>query len=169
MAVGPDVPFSYPEVGATAGSLPAGYHHLQVERPVGSGPAAFDEAARRLLTWQMHRRAGLAVHTSQDVAAGLGVVLSIRIGLLTIAAPVRIVELIDEPRRRGFAYGTLPGHPETGEERFTVRRDDDDSVVAEIRAFSRPGRWFTRLAGPLGRRLQHTTTQRYLDALTITR
>ena len=67
---------------------------------------------------------------------------------------------------RGFFYGTLPGHPECGEERFTVRIDERSVVWAEICAFSRPGRWFTRLAGPLGGRLQARATKRYLTALT---
>ena len=59
----------------------------------------------------------------------------------------RVLDVIDKPRLRGFSYGTLPGHPETGEERFTVRLDGDDTVWAEIRAFSCPGRWFTGIAG----------------------
>jgi len=65
-----------------------------------------------------------------------------------------------------FAYGTLPGHPESGEERFLVHLNDDHIVTAQIRAFSRPGRWFTRLGRPIARRVQDATTQRYLDALT---
>ena len=35
-----------------------------------------------------------------------------------LQAPCRVVYVIDEPDIRGFAYGTLPGHPESGEERF---------------------------------------------------
>ena len=42
--------------------------------------------------------------------------------------PARVVYVIDEPLRKGFAYGTLPGHPETGEEAFIVEYRDDDSV-----------------------------------------
>jgi uncharacterized protein (UPF0548 family) len=33
-----------------------------------------------------------------------------------IRVPCRVVYVLDEPERRGFAYGTLPGHPESGEE-----------------------------------------------------
>lgn len=72
-------------------------------------------------------------------------------GPLRINAPVRVVYLVEGPRERGFAYGTLASHPEIGEERFVVRIDEREIVWAEIRAFSRPGRWFTRLAGPVAR------------------
>jgi uncharacterized protein (UPF0548 family) len=55
----------------------------------------------------------------------------------------------DEPNRSGFGYGTLVGHPESGEESFIVEVADDGSVWFSVIAFSRPGRWFTRVAGPL--------------------
>ena len=43
-------------------------------------------------------------------------------------APVRVVYVIDEPNRKGFAYGTLDGHPESGEESWIVDQTDDGSV-----------------------------------------
>ncbi len=72
---------------------------------------------------------------------------------------------IQEPDRVGFAYGTLVGHPERGEELFLVERQADDSVTLTIRAFSRPARWYTRLAGPLYRLVQRLIIERYLRAL----
>ena len=36
------------------------------------------------------------------------------IGPLTAVAVCRIVAVVDEPDRYGFAYGTLPGHTERG-------------------------------------------------------
>ena len=56
--------------------------------------------------------------------------------------PCRVVYVVDEPDRRGFAYGTLPGHPESGEELFLVRYDPDtENVYAEVKPFPsmRPG------------------------------
>ena len=38
--------------------------------------------------------------------------------------------------RFGFAYGTLPGHGGSGEERFLIERDRDDGVWYDILAFS---------------------------------
>lgn len=159
-------PFSYPDVGASAGALPPGYRHLSVERHLGTGPDRFETAVERLMTWDMHRRAGLRVDgAGPRVTAGGEAVVSLLLGPWSIAAPVRVVDVVDEPNVRGFAYGTLAGHPESGEERFLVHRDADDTVRATIRAFSRPARWFSRLGGPLARHLQDRTTDSYLDAL----
>ena len=44
----------------------------------------------------------------------------------------------NQPDRQGFAYGTLPGHPECGEEAFIVEQHDDGAVTFAITAFSRP-------------------------------
>ena len=73
--------------------------------------------------------------------------------------------MTDEPQRFGFAYGTLPGHPEVGEEAFHVVLDDDATVSAEIVAFSRPGDLLTRLAGPVARGAQKAVTRRYLAGI----
>lgn len=158
---------TYAEVGATArAAMPAGYHHLDASRAVGRGREWFDEAARRLLTWQVQRRAGVGVEATGPVVVGARAVLGLGVGPAQLRAPVEVVDLVAEPDRVGFAYGTLEGHPELGEERFEVGLLADGTVEARVRAFSRPGRWFTRAAGPVGRRLQRTMTSRYLDALT---
>jgi uncharacterized protein (UPF0548 family) len=157
---------TYAEVGATSGTLPPGYHHLDVSRVVGHGRDWFDVAAARVLTWEVQRRAGLTVDTSREVALGVRAVLRMRVGPVPVRAPVEVVVVTAEADHVGFAYGTLAGHPERGEERFEVALRADGAVEARIRAFSRPGRWFTHLAGPVGRRLQQSTTTRYLEALT---
>ncbi len=61
---------------------------------------------------------------------------------------------MDEPDRAGFGYGTLPGHPEVGEEAFLVTRAGD-GVWFEVTAFSRPARWYIHAAGPAARAVQH--------------
>jgi uncharacterized protein (UPF0548 family) len=82
-----------------------------------------------------------------------------------VGAPVCVVDVVTAPARQGFAYETLPGHPECGEERFLLNHDPDDTARATIHAFSRPARWFTRLGAPVARHVQDKTTSRYLDAL----
>ena len=80
--------------------------------------------------------------------------------------PCRVVYVVDEPDRRGFAYGTLPGHPESGEELFCVRYDPaTDAVYAEISAFSRPALWWSRIGAPVARVAQRFIGQRYLRAV----
>ena len=55
----------------------------------------------------------------------------------------------------GFAYGTLPGHVESGEERFLIEWNRaDDSVWYDILAFSKPDHFITRLGYPVMHRTQ---------------
>jgi uncharacterized protein (UPF0548 family) len=157
---------TYSAVGRTAGVLPPGYHHLRRTAVIGIGAAAFARAADGLLSWQAHLRAGLAVSASAPVAApGTLVLLGISAGLVRISAPCRVVYMVNDPGRRGFAYGTLPGHPESGEEAFVIERHDDDTVTFTITAFSRPATLLARAAGPAGRIIQRHITVRYLRAL----
>ena len=161
-----ELALSYSEVGATSGPMPDGYHHLDAVRVVGQGRDWFDVAAGRVLTWQVQRRAGVSVEAAREVGLGVRAVLGVGMGRARLRAPVEVVVVTVEPDRVGFAYGTLAGHPERGEERFEVALLGDGAVEARIRAFSRPGRWFTRLAGPVGRGLQRAMVNRYLAALT---
>ncbi len=160
------LPLTYAEVGATSGPLPPGYHHLDVVRVVGRGRDWFDVAAARVLTWEVQRRAGVGVAADRAVGLGVRALLEVGLGPLRFRAPVEVVVVTIQPDRVGFAYGTLAGHPERGEERFEVVLRSDGAVEARIRAFSRAGRWFTRFGGPVGRLLQRRITDRYLDALT---
>jgi uncharacterized protein (UPF0548 family) len=83
-----------------------------------------------------------------------------------VQAPCRVVYVVDEPDRRGFAYGTLPGHAESGEELFLVRYDPaTEDVFAEVTAFSRHATWWSRLASPFTSLVQRVVTTRYLQAL----
>ena len=156
-----ELPLTYSEVGATAASqLPAGYDHLHIERQIGTGQQRFEQAADAVMRWGMQRGAGLRVQASSEVVEVDTVVL-VRMGFLP--APCRVVYVIDEPDIRGFAYGTLPGHPECGEERFVVRRDPTTSAVfAEVSAFSRPATWWSKAGRPLVSVAQRVIARRYL-------
>lgn len=83
-----------------------------------------------------------------------------------MTAPCRVVFIIDEANRRGFAYGTLPGHPVSGEELFLVSYDSrTEEVVAAVTAFSRHATWWSRLGAPVTLAAQRLVTARYLRAL----
>ncbi|MEV0669920.1 DUF1990 domain-containing protein [Mycobacterium sp. NPDC050441] len=154
---------TYPEVGATAGDLPAGYRHIRASAEIGTGRDRFERAGADVLRWGMQRGAGLRVRATAEAAA-VGTELVVRIG--PIPAPCRVVYVLDEADRRGFAYGTLDGHPESGEELFSVRYDPaTDTVHAEVVAFSRPATWWSRLGGPVTLLLQRVVTRRYLTGI----
>lgn len=159
-----DAAFTYPEVGATAGTLPAGYQHLIRRTRIGSGAAAFDRAAAALHAWKMQAGSGLRVATDGPADIGRTVVLALGrpIGL---AIPCRVIWTVDEPRRRGFAYGTLPGHPECGEESFILTLDDDDAIWLTVTAFTRPGDIVVRMFSPVARAIQSHFLNRYARAL----
>jgi uncharacterized protein (UPF0548 family) len=157
---------TYDQVGATSGALPAGYHHLVRRVVIGTGDARFDAASDALLGWQMHLRSGLQVSASSElVVPGAVAMLGLRAGPLRLGAPCRVVYVLDEPRRKGFAYGTLPGHPESGEEAFVIDLADDDTVSFSVIAYSRPASALARLAGPIGRLAQGRMTDRYVRSL----
>ena len=153
---------TYPEHGATRGTLPSGYHHMEHRARLGTGRAVFERGAAALMSWEMHRAAGLRVTAEGDARPGERVVSRIAPG---IAAPCRVVYVIDEPSRRGFAYGTLPGHPESGEEAFIVEIDQSAEVWFTVRAFTRPGTLLARLSGPFGRGAQRLMAGRYTRAM----
>ncbi|TQL39255.1 DUF1990 family protein [Salinispora arenicola] len=157
---------TYPEVGASMGDFPTGYRHAHRMVFLGMGGRAFDRAVHALFAWRMHRRAGITVDRP-DVRPESGVDFRLELGWrgFRLQAPCRIVYTINEDDRAGFAYGTLPGHPECGEEAFLVRRDGMGQVYFEVRAFSRPGSLIARIAGPVGRLAQDVMTRRYLGAM----
>jgi uncharacterized protein (UPF0548 family) len=161
-----DAQLTYEEWRATRGVLPPGYRHVELHVLLGTGVQAFELAGNALMAWQMHRRAGLAVTASSAVVADDAVVvLGLGWGPIGVAAPCRVVYVVDQPRRRGFAYGTLPGHPERGEEAFTVGLDSAGQVWGSIKAFSRPASWLAGASGPIGRWIQTAITARYVRAL----
>jgi uncharacterized protein (UPF0548 family) len=154
---------TYSEVGATAGPLPAGYHHVQKSAVIGRGRRRFDAAAAEGMRWGMLRGAGVKVEATTEIAA-VGSEVIVHLG--PVRAPCRVVYVVDEPDRRGFAYGTLPGHAESGEELFLVRYDPaTGNVYADVAAFSRHATWWSRLASPVTSLIQQIVTGRYLRAL----
>ncbi|MFD5032372.1 DUF1990 family protein [Streptomyces sp. NPDC058220] len=143
--------FTYPEVGATRlGPLPEGYHHLHHRTRIGRGRPVFDAAGAAVTTFRLHRRAGTRVRAGSPRAEpGTAVEVALGVGPLRVSAPCEVVWTAYERERTGFAYGTLAGHPERGEESFVVELREDGSVWFTVMAFSRPARWYSRLAGPL--------------------
>lgn len=150
------LPFSYDAVGATRDDrAPSGFAHDHNRQLLGRGAACFAAACDGIRAWQMFP-APLAWIEPPQIPISVGEVAGVVIhaaGVWWLNA-ARIVYVIDEPRRFGFAYGTLPGHAERGEERFSVEWLDDDSVWYDLRAFSQPRYWMARLGNPIVRALQ---------------
>ncbi|MER7949777.1 DUF1990 domain-containing protein [Streptomyces sp. NPDC096079] len=154
---------TYREVGATRtpDALPAGYHHLRHSAVVGHGRAAFEAAGAAVTSWRMHRATGALVRSDAERARpGVHLEVALGAGPLRIGVPCEVIWTAYEEERIGFAYGTLTGHAECGEESFVVELAPDGTVRFTVTAFSRPGTWYTRLAGPLIPPLQHAYARR---------
>jgi uncharacterized protein (UPF0548 family) len=158
---------TYSDLGSTlVGKRPEGFHHDSYELVLGSGTETFHRAVTGLKNWEAHRIVGVRVFPDErEIQTGATVIVTLGTPLLALAAPCRIVSVIDGQNRWGFAYGTLPGHPEQGEEAFVVSIAPDESVRFEITAFSRPGDLLVRLSGPVGRGFQMGGARNYQQAL----
>ncbi|HEX9031496.1 MAG TPA: DUF1990 domain-containing protein [Streptosporangiaceae bacterium] len=156
---------SYPEVGSTGSVvLPHGYRHDRYHRRIGDS-RVFDRAAAALRHWAAHEGASVRIFPhDHPPSLGATILAVLSLGPAQIIAPCRIVRVIDEIDRFGFACGTLPGHPECGEEAFVVERRTDGTFFT-ITAFSRPADPLARLAGPIGRAVQLAINRRFVDAL----
>ena len=136
---------------------------MRMEERIGDADA-FDRAVTGLRTWVAHEGAGLRVFPQEPVAPDETVIALTSIGPMRMTAPCRIVGVFKEPDSFGFSYGTLPGHPESGEETFVLERRDAGTYFC-VRAFSRPVEPLARLAGPIGRAVQRSVTRRYVTGL----
>ena len=153
------LPFTYSAVGATAGTPPAGYVVDHTRIMLGEGEAVFHLAIAALRRWEQFRL-GWVEAWSPETPIQSGAVVAVMgraIGLWWLNA-CRIVYVVNDQgpvKRFGFAYGTLPEHVESGEERFTVEwHDADNGVWYDILAFSRPHHVLARLGYPYVRILQ---------------
>ncbi len=158
-----ELKLTYAEVGATgAGELPAGYHHIDQTTVLGDGRRRFDAVADGLAHWRLQRAAGLLTAASSPTAITGATVVSATSGPVGLLVPCRVVAVVEEIDRRGFAYGTLPGHPLSGEERFTVELSSG-RVSLRIVSFSRPT-GVARLMPALVRAGQRAVNVRYAAA-----
>lgn len=153
------LPFPYAGVGSSRHAPPAGYTVDHRRVCLGTGQRTFTAACAALRRWQMFPHVGwvqLCWPTTAIVPGAVVGILATWAGVWFLNA-CRIVYVLDDTspvRRYGLAYGTLPGHAERGEERFSVEWHGDDTVWYDLLAFSRPGHWLLWLGYPWVRRLQ---------------
>ncbi len=137
---------------------------LDVSRSLGAGADVFARAVAFVGGLGPQRSIAAVWPVDAEAILGATVLVAVPFGPVTLAALDRIVAVVDEPDRWGYAYGTLPGHPERGEEAFLVTRRPDGEVVMRVMARSRPavpgGRLLVPVTVPIQRRYAH----RYLAA-----
>ena len=154
---------TYDHVGSTLrGEPPA---HRREHRFVREVEGTLEAAADRLRAWAAHE--GIRARSHPPVApleAGTTLLVVAPFGPLEMAVPNRIVGVVDEPERFGFAYGTLEGHDEVGEELFLAEVTGPRRLRLSATIHAGPGSVPARLAAPLVTFLSHTAARRYLEA-----
>jgi uncharacterized protein (UPF0548 family) len=174
--------FTYEPVGGTGPGreLPAGYAVDRMSVALGHGGEVFAIARRGIERWAQFDLGWCEAWPRETPIRAEEVVAVIARSMgLWWASAARIVYVVDDDggacgnkasgipplappckgggsgARFGFAYGTLPGHVEMGEELFLVEWDRATDVVTySIQAFSRPRHPLARVGRPLVRRLQ---------------
>lgn len=158
---GEDRSITYAEIGGSiTGDHPDGYHWHSSEL---IAEADWDAACMAIREWAGHCSVGALLSPPRPpLVEGTTMAFGVRVLGVWATGTCRIVRVIDEPGRFGFSYGTLPHHPEEGEETFSVGDNRDGTVTFRVAAFSKPAGIVTRLIGPVGRIIQRTMTKRYL-------
>lgn len=147
----------------------SGFRRYERTVRIGRGTALWARVSDEVLDWGVKTRSGFTVRPvtgdATRVQVGKGYLLTAHIGPFSIHEPVRVVAVVEEPYRCGFAYGTIEGHPVSGEEAFIVHRTSDGAVWLTLRSLTRPaaGRW--RLAFPAILIAQRWYRGRYQRAL----
>lgn len=160
-----DARITYSPVGGTLTQPVAGSRPVTRTASAGSGPATFAAARDAITSWAGHRAMNMILEPATPPlveGATMAFAMPMRPLPIWVTGACRVMQVVDEPRRFGFAYGTLPHHPESGEEAFLVHHLDDDVVEFEVTAFSEPQDPVMALAGPVGRGAQRLAMGRYL-------
>lgn len=147
------LPYSYQEVGQTKFTKPI-LHFDNDHNSIllGNGNDVWLKAKNALDAWEQFPSKWTTIYP-KNTALKEGEVVAVLFRVLGLwwTNSARIVYSFDEPNRYGFAYGTLPGHIEKGEEVFWIERDYQGDIYYHIKAFSRPRFWLVRLAYPFAR------------------
>ncbi len=80
-------------------------------------------------------------------------------------AELRVIFALEEPRRVGFALGTVSGSVVSGEESFMLEWRDNDEVWFTVRAFDAPSSFLYRIMPGLIKRRRRELFTRYLRAM----
>lgn len=155
---------TYAPTGGSLGSTATPPRLRRREWTTALPAGSFDRAVSALNAWDVHRGAGLDVLADGGITPGTNVVLNAPLPIGYIDATCRIVAVVEESDRQGFAYGTLEVHPEQGEESFVISRTDA-SVRFDIVAVSRPIQPLARTIGPAAHFLQDAAVRRYLGSM----
>lgn len=151
---------TYQCVGSTDRACPEGFSLDHSQLFLGRGrdlylaaSEAFQERSQFNIPWVEFCFDGQSIRVGQPIG-----ILARSLGLwwLNACRVVQVINFSSSARiRYGFAYGTLPAHLGSGEERFLIEHDlVSDRVNFEVKAISRPSSPLARFGYPWMRHIQ---------------
>eukprot|EP01100_Stratorugosa_tubuloviscum_P005329 TRINITY_DN2394_c2_g1_i1.p1 TRINITY_DN2394_c2_g1~~TRINITY_DN2394_c2_g1_i1.p1 ORF type:complete len:210 (-),score=93.88 TRINITY_DN2394_c2_g1_i1:79-708(-) len=140
---------------------------------IGQGLDCYERAIIALRQWKMFELQWVSIFPNEIPIQTDQIVCIIARNLgfwsLNACKIVYVFNDFDENQniqRFGFAYGTLPGHVEKGEERFMIEYNRETNIVTfEIVSFSLPNHWLVRFGWPVGRYFQNSFAQNSLNKM----
>ena len=131
--------------------MPAGYEHAVERVSLGHGEELWAFAKTLVDTWGVYPQTDwLGLSEYPAVEPGAQVMVLVRMLGTWWTSPCRVVYVVDEPDRYGFAYGTLEGHVERGEELFLMLREPaTGEVFYEIRVMARAAHVLAKALPPV--------------------
>jgi uncharacterized protein (UPF0548 family) len=160
------LPFSYLPIGKSKEDVKIpDFDNDYNEQYLGDGDAVFESAKTALRQWKMFPKHWTVIQPHTPIEVGETVTMCAAAFGLWWRNACKIVYVIDEPRRFGFAYGTLPGHVEMGEELFLIEMDENGRVCYILKAFSRPRHILARMGYPMMRYFQRKFQKESKEAM----
>lgn len=154
------LPYTYSPIEGTKKDEIEGFDNDFAQIKLGEGEIIFEKAKKLIQNWQMFPSLWTKILGEQKpIEEGTTIVMMARFIGVWFRNSCKIVYVVNEKKRFGFAYGTLPGHIESGEELFLVNMNEQNEVFYSIKAFSRPRHFLAKIGYPIIRLLQEKFRQ----------
>lgn len=132
----------------------------------GYAGVSFDAEGRPIAPGNPQREQRYDAEGVPYVKAGMTVRLRGRVAGMRAGGQLRVISVVDEPRRVAFTIGTIGGSVVSGEEFFALDwRESKDEVWLTVRAFDAPVALLYRIVPALVRRRRKLLFERYLRAI----
>lgn len=132
--------------------------------PMYSG-VGFDHEGHPIAPTRLEAEQRFDADGTPFVGPGTTVRIHGRVGGLRADGELRVIFVVEEPRRVGFALGTVGDSVVSGEESFMLEWHENDEVWFTVRAFDAPQGMLYKLFRGLVRRRRRELFTRYLRAI----
>jgi len=132
--------------------------------PMYSG-VGFDHEGHPIAPTRLEAEQRFDADGTPFVGPGTTVRIHGRVGRLRADGELRVIFVVEEPRRVGFALGTVGESVVSGEESFMIEWQENDEVWFTVRAFDAPQGMLYKLFRGLVRRRRRELFTRYLRAI----